>query len=135
MQCPVCGERLRAIVRYEVEVDICPGCKGVWLERGELDKILAYAAAGGPEPTGVAAGGAPPPPPRVEDLPPPQYAPPPPQQAPAAPERSRDDDRHDRRRRDEDDDDYDRRASFDRQGRPHRRRREGWLGEIFDIFD
>ena len=40
MQCPVCDERMKTIIRAEVEIDICPACKGIWLERGELDKLL-----------------------------------------------------------------------------------------------
>jgi hypothetical protein len=36
MNCPVCDAPLRAIQKYGVEIDICPGCKGVWLDRGEL---------------------------------------------------------------------------------------------------
>lgn len=40
MQCPVCGESLREKTRSGVTIDICPGCKGVWLDRGELDKLL-----------------------------------------------------------------------------------------------
>ncbi len=39
MQCPVCDERLREVEKYGVMVDICPSCKGVWLDRGELEKI------------------------------------------------------------------------------------------------
>lgn len=39
MQCPVCSERMREIEKYGVTVDICPGCKGVWLDRGELEKL------------------------------------------------------------------------------------------------
>ena len=49
MDCPVCGDKLRAIEKYSVEVDVCPGCKGVWLDRGELEKILA-ADSGSPAP-------------------------------------------------------------------------------------
>ncbi len=41
MICPVCGDKLRAIERSGVEVDICPGCKGIWLDRGELDKLIS----------------------------------------------------------------------------------------------
>jgi uncharacterized protein len=41
MQCPVCDEKLRAIERSGIEVDICPGCKGLWLDRGELEKLIA----------------------------------------------------------------------------------------------
>lgn len=48
MECPVCGDKLREIQKYGVEVDICPGCKGVWLDKGELEKILELADAGGP---------------------------------------------------------------------------------------
>jgi uncharacterized protein len=39
MQCPVCDDKLREIEKYGVMVDICPSCKGVWLDRGELEKI------------------------------------------------------------------------------------------------
>ena len=48
MNCPVCDAKLRPIEKYGVEVDICPDCKGVWLDRGELDKILEMAAAESP---------------------------------------------------------------------------------------
>ena len=41
----MCDERLRAVDRHGVEIDICPACKGVWLDRGELDKILEMASA------------------------------------------------------------------------------------------
>jgi Zn-finger nucleic acid-binding protein len=39
MLCPVCDERLREVERFGVTVDICPGCKGVWLDRGELERL------------------------------------------------------------------------------------------------
>jgi uncharacterized protein len=45
MICPVCGERLRPIERAGIEIDICPGCKGIWLDSGELDKLLAVEQA------------------------------------------------------------------------------------------
>lgn len=48
MNCPVCDAPLRTIEKYGVDVDICTGCKGVWLDRGELEKILELEAAGGP---------------------------------------------------------------------------------------
>lgn len=44
MKCPVCDARLREVTRRGVEVDICPECKGVWLERGELEKLVELAA-------------------------------------------------------------------------------------------
>jgi Zn-finger nucleic acid-binding protein len=37
---------MREIERFGVLVDICPSCKGVWLDRGELDKIIQYAQSG-----------------------------------------------------------------------------------------
>lgn len=40
MRCPSCEARLVEIDRSDVLVDACPECRGVWLERGELDKIL-----------------------------------------------------------------------------------------------
>ena len=51
MDCPVCGDKLKAIEKYGVEVDVCPGCKGVWLDRGEIEKILA-ADSGDQAPSG-----------------------------------------------------------------------------------
>jgi uncharacterized protein len=41
MNCPVCSEKMKTIERLGVEVEICPGCKGIWLDAGELDKLLA----------------------------------------------------------------------------------------------
>jgi Zn-finger nucleic acid-binding protein len=49
MRCPACGTRLVELERSEVLVDACPECRGVWLDRGELDRILdreRRAAAG-----------------------------------------------------------------------------------------
>jgi Zn-finger nucleic acid-binding protein len=40
MQCPVDGATLLMTERQGVEVDYCPNCRGVWLDRGELDKLL-----------------------------------------------------------------------------------------------
>lgn len=40
MQCPVDGETLVMTSREGVEIDYCPKCRGVWLDRGELDKII-----------------------------------------------------------------------------------------------
>lgn len=41
MTCPHCQETLVLINRQGVDIDYCPACKGVWLDRGELDKIIA----------------------------------------------------------------------------------------------
>lgn len=59
MECPVCGGRLRLTEKYGVEVDICPACKGLWLERGKLETILIRAAALPSEPAPIAAGAPP----------------------------------------------------------------------------
>ena len=41
MNCPVCvGVELVMSDRQGVEIDYCPKCRGVWLDRGELDKIV-----------------------------------------------------------------------------------------------
>ena len=41
MDCPQCGAVMRERDRAGVKIDFCPDCKGVWLDRGELDKIVA----------------------------------------------------------------------------------------------
>jgi Zn-finger nucleic acid-binding protein len=40
MNCPVDGNELKISERQGVEIDYCPQCRGVWLDRGELDKII-----------------------------------------------------------------------------------------------
>lgn len=45
MQCPVDGTQLMMSERSGVEIDYCPQCRGVWLDRGELDKIIERSAA------------------------------------------------------------------------------------------
>lgn len=40
MKCPNCSETLVMAERQGVEIDYCPNCRGVWLDKGELDKIL-----------------------------------------------------------------------------------------------
>lgn len=44
MKCPIDGDTLVITDRSGVEIDYCPTCRGVWLDRGELDKILDRAA-------------------------------------------------------------------------------------------
>src|ERR1043165_604626 len=44
MPCPVCKVPLVMSERQGVEIDYCPQCRGVWLDRGELDKIVERAA-------------------------------------------------------------------------------------------
>jgi Zn-finger nucleic acid-binding protein len=40
MSCPVCRVALVMSERQGIEIDYCPQCRGVWLDRGELDKII-----------------------------------------------------------------------------------------------
>ena len=47
MQCPIDNETLVMTERNGVEIDYCPKCRGVWLDRGELDKIVERAGSGG----------------------------------------------------------------------------------------
>ncbi len=71
MQCPVCKTvHLTMAERSGIEIDYCPQCRGVWLDRGELDKIIERAApASAPVPAPQVAA-------------PPPYYPPPPAQGP-----------------------------------------------------
>lgn len=45
MNCPVCNVSLTMTERQGVEIDYCPKCRGVWLDRGELDKIIERSAS------------------------------------------------------------------------------------------
>ena len=61
MACPVDGTTLVMSERSGIEIDYCPQCRGVWLDRGELDKIIernAEATAPAPQ---AAPGYSPPP--------------------------------------------------------------------------
>ncbi len=40
MNCPICDIPLKMTDRQGIEIDYCPRCRGVWLDRGELDKII-----------------------------------------------------------------------------------------------
>lgn len=56
MRCPIDGTELVITDRSRFEIDYCPSCRGVWPDRGELDKIIDRSAA----------YSAPPPPPKQE---------------------------------------------------------------------
>lgn len=59
MKCPVCSEmHLIMSDRHGIEIDYCPQCRGVWLDRGELDKLIERSLAALPA--------EPPPPPRAQ---------------------------------------------------------------------
>lgn len=122
MLCPQCQVELRIADRQGVEIDYCPKCRGVWLDRGELDKIIdrsqgmetrggldnREAPQSGPEfirDAGHTAGGhyPPQPAPYPTQQPYPPTAPPSYQQEPY------------------------------QQPYPHRRKRGGFLGDLFDF--
>jgi Zn-finger nucleic acid-binding protein len=69
MSCTHCSVKMVMSERAGVEIDYCPQCRGVWLDRGELDKIIERAAR----------EAAPPEPPRAPQAPYPPQAPFPPQ--------------------------------------------------------
>lgn len=50
MKCPIDGTQLVMTDRSGVEIDYCPSCRGVWLDRGELDKIIERSAVQAPQP-------------------------------------------------------------------------------------
>lgn len=64
--CPVDGTKLVPVERSGIEIDHCPTCRGVWLDRGELDKIIERNATAAP-------AAAPPPPQRESYAPPRQH--------------------------------------------------------------
>jgi hypothetical protein len=111
MKCPVCEiTDLVMTERQGVEIDYCPKCRGVWLDRGELDKIVERMSveerrsappAQNPYPEEKRK--------RYEDAPP-SYA----------PQQRYDDDYYDDDR-------------YKHQQHPHKKK--SWLGEVFDIFD
>lgn len=86
MDCPIDGTQLVMTERSGVEIDYCPKCRGVWLDRGELDKIIERGAAQTPAPQTAPRGG------------------------------------HDSRHED-----------YGQGGKPYKKKREGFLGELFDF--
>ena len=101
MQCPVDGTTLAMTDRQGVEIDYCPQCRGVWLDRGELDKLIERGEA--------SAASAPPP-----------------------RERDRDFEREPERRHRDDDDDDRHLGGF---GGGHKRKKKGFLSEMFEFGD
>lgn len=110
--------------RSGVEIDYCPQCRGVWLDRGELDKIIDRAA----DLMGPAVPAAPVAPPAPGLIPPPLNNNLDPRRDDRRPDDRRYDDRRDRPRYDQPRQD-DRR--YDDRRRP--KKKEGWLGELFDF--
>ena len=66
MKCPTCTTvDLVMSERQGIEIDYCPTCRGVWLDRGELDKVIERSAAAYAPPAAVA------PAPQAAPVPPP----------------------------------------------------------------
>jgi uncharacterized protein len=45
MKCPTCDVALLLSEKQGIEIDYCPKCRGIWLDRGELDKIMEKSQA------------------------------------------------------------------------------------------
>lgn len=105
MQCPVDGETLVMTDRSGVEIDYCPKCRGVWLDRGELDKIIERAIPAVP----------------VQAVPVPEAR----RDISGRDQPSGRDSEFDRRRDYDDDDDDDHKY--------RRKKRSSFLGELFDF--
>jgi Zn-finger nucleic acid-binding protein len=117
MKCPIDTDiDLVMTERSGIEIDYCPTCRGVWLDRGELDKIIERSAPAAPS-APPAAAAAPP-----MSAPPLHHAPATaPQPAP-------------QRRWDDDWDDDTPKHGYDRSGKPYKKKRRGsFLEEIFDF--
>ncbi|MCO4255834.1 TFIIB-type zinc ribbon-containing protein [Pseudarthrobacter cellobiosi] len=124
MKCPVDSIDLIMSERSGVEIDYCPRCRGVWLDRGELDKIIDRAndAMGGSAPTPARPAAAAP---VAAPVPPPLY----PNFEPRREQPRYEQPRYDQPRYDD--------RKYDKPGYDRDRRRpkkkEGWLGDIFDF--
>lgn len=105
LMCPNDNAAMQTLERSGVQFDMCPTCRGVWLDRGELEKLMESATAEGRASAPVQPAYAPPPEPQSQ-----------PWSRNSAPHRPDDKDRYRR-----DDDDF------------YRKRKK--RDSIFDIFD
>ena len=63
MKCPVCPDvNLAMSDRQGIEIDYCPQCRGVWLDRGELDKLIERSSTDAPQSRPQESGSVRPPP-------------------------------------------------------------------------
>lgn len=116
LTCPVCKVGMREVEREGVTIDVCTQCRGVWLDRGELEKLSEALSRGGGAGTSVRASVVDEP--RRDDR----------RSFSRSDERRSDADRE-RFRRDQDDDEED-----DRYGRGERHRKSG-VARFLDFFD
>jgi uncharacterized protein len=118
MDCPVDKTTLVMSERNGIEIDYCPQCRGVWLDRGELDKIIDRAGTTAPAAQAQQAAAPQQQPPQQSYQQPPQAAPnygqqPSYQQPPQQPYGQQ---------------------PYGQQpyGQPYRKKKENWLSELFD---
>ena len=62
LMCPNDNSAMSIVERSGVQFDMCPACRGVWLDRGALEKLMEAARSEGPAAGGRVPGGEPPPP-------------------------------------------------------------------------
>ncbi|PVM90181.1 TFIIB-type zinc ribbon-containing protein [Caulobacter endophyticus] len=117
LMCPNCDGSMQAVQRAGVEFDMCPKCRGVWLDRGELEKLMAM------EREDAQASAAPPSGPSPFGRPQPTY-----EQRPEP--RRYDDNWRESHKRHDDRKHYDRDDDYRRHGH-HKKKRF----DLFDIFD
>ena len=109
MACPVDGTALVMSERQNIEIDYCPTCRGVWLDRGELDKIIERSLSENPAV------------PHAPVAPPPPYPPQAPQGGPwGQPGYQQGHNQG-----------YGHSSDYG-HGHGHKKRRKSWLDEIFD---
>jgi len=112
--CPVCQGAFREVLREGILIDVCSQCKGVWLDRGELEKLIGLAQGHAPMPSSA-----------------PQYQQPPQQHHQPQYQQPQ----YQRPYKYDDDDDDDRKKyGYDKYGQPYRKKKKGFdLGDIFDF--
>ena len=111
MKCPACNDVTLVMAdRQGVEIDYCPQCRGVWLDRGELDKLIERSVASAP---GT--------PPQQQPVQPQPY------QQPYQPVQPQGYAQQSARRPEHKDSDYNQ-----QQGQYGKRKPKSWLSEIFD---
>ncbi|PJJ63436.1 zf-TFIIB domain-containing protein [Compostimonas suwonensis] len=116
MKCPNDDVTLVMSERSGIEIDYCPECRGVWLDRGELDKIIDRASAERPAAAAQPAAPAPSVPPQAPAYQQP-YPPQPPYQGQPRYEQQRGS--------------YGSNG-YDNHGQYRKKKKESWLSELFD---
>lgn len=56
LMCPNCNTSMQSVRRHDVELDMCPQCRGIWMDRGELEKVLEMEREAGSGDAGYAPG-------------------------------------------------------------------------------